>query len=173
MAIAVYVTNTLTNDPDPLLRKGLFGTGTAIAAGDLLELTGNTNTEYVPMDADYDMGDGTSFMAFAAEDIAAGDRTGYYNIIVPRPYDVFRLPLAAAGATAEGTALYWSSSNTLTVSAGSNILGVAVGQDHFPPKQGHVTKDAGPDVGTTIKSQNTVLFTVQLSNSQFSLLQTA
>jgi predicted RecA/RadA family phage recombinase len=170
-----YVGNLLV-DPDgskgPLVMRGKFGTGTAIEKGEMLELTGNTNTEYVPMDSDYDMGDGTSCMAFAWEDIASGDRAGYYKICVPRPGDVFSMPLAAAGATAVGTALYWSSSKAVTVTTGTNIIGNAVGQDHYPQFQGHLTKDAGPDMGTTIKSQSSVLFTVQPSNSLWGIFQT-
>jgi len=171
-----YVGNLLI-DPDgslgPLVRKGLFATGVAIEKGELLERTANTNTEWVPMDSDYDMTAASDPMAFAYQDIASGDRTGYYKIIVPRPGDVFSMPLAAAGATAEGTALYWSSSKAVTVSAGSNIIGNAVGQDHYPALQGNVTKDAGPDMGVTIKSQSHVLFTVQPSNSPWGAFQTA
>lgn len=173
MAAAVYVGND-THDPDgslgPLIKLGLFGTGTAIAKGDLLELTANGSTEWVPMDLDFAM---SADVAFAAEEIEAGDRTGYYRIMVPRDGDIFALDLAVAGATALGTALYWSAKNVLTVSAGTNIIGNAAGQDHYPAKQGHVTQDASPDSGVTIKSQSRVLFTVQTSNSYFSLYQTA
>lgn len=171
-----YVGNLL-HDPDgskgPLIMRGLFGTGTAIEKGELLERTGNTNTEYVPMNSDYAMTAATDPMAFAWEDIAAGDRAGYYKICVPRPGDVFSMPLAAAGATAKGTALYWSSSKALTVTPGTNIIGNAVGEDHYPQFQGHLTKDAGPDMGTTIKSQSNVLFSVQPSNSEWGALFTA
>jgi len=171
-----YVGNMLC-DPDgskgPLIMRGLVAAATALDKGEMLELTGNTNTEYVPMDSDYDMGDGTSCMAFAWEDKSASDRLGYYKIAVPRPGDMWSFPLAAAGQTAVGTALYYSSSKAVTVSAGSNIIGNACGQDHYPDYQGHVAKDAGPDMGTTIKSQSYVIMTVQPSNSLYGIIQTA
>jgi hypothetical protein len=168
-----YVGNMLL-DPDgskgPLVMRGLFGTGTAIEKGELLELTGNGSTEWVPLDSNFAM---AANVAIAWEDIASSDRDGYYKLCVPRPGDVFSFPLAADGATAVGTALYYSSSKAVTVTAGAgNILGNAAGQDHYPQFQGHLVKDAGPDMGTTIKSQSAVLMTIQPSNSYWSAFQT-
>ncbi len=140
---------------EPLVMLGNFAAGSsqAIKRGEILELTGNTNTEWVPMDSDYAM---AANVAIANEEIKDGDRAGYYEIIVPRPGDVFEFALAAASAVAVGTSLYWSDSETLTVSAGVNVVGRAVGQEHYPAKQGHLADDASGDAGTTIKSTSYV-----------------
>jgi len=167
-------------DPDgskgPLLRLGLFAAGASqeIKRGELLELTGNTNTEWVPLDADFDMsaaaGSGGK-IAIAHEEIKSGDLAGYYLIEVPRPGDVWEFDLAAAGQTAVGTAVYFSDSETVTVTAGTNIIGHAFGQEHYPRKQGHSADDASFDRGTTIKSQSKVLICIEVSNSYYSAFQ--
>jgi len=179
MAFQMSYVGNMNHDPDgakgPLIRRGLFTTGTAIVKGELIERTASTQTVWVPLDSDYDYAASspTDPIAFAWEDIAAGDRSGYYKIAVPRDGDMWSMPLAAAGATAEGTALYFSSSQVVTVTAGTYIIGNACGQDHYPSYQGHLTKDAGPDMGVAIKSQSHVIFTMQLSNSPYADIQTA
>lgn len=132
---------------EPLRMLGLFGTGTAIKKGEILELTGNTNTEWVPLDSDFNM---AANIAVADVDIAAGDRTGYYPIIVPRPGDVFEFELATADDPLVGAALYYSSSEKLTTTAGTNPVGYAVGQEHYPDEQGHVTVNGAADAGSTV-----------------------
>ena len=172
-----YVGNLLF-DPDgskgPLIRKGLFTTGTAIEKGEVIERTATTQTVWVPWDSDFDIAASSpgDYVAFAWEDIATGDRSGYYKIAVPRPGDVWSMPLATAAATAIGAPLYYSSSKALAAS-GTYIFGNAVGEDHYPDFQGHVSKDASFDAGTTVASQTDVLFTVQLSNSPWEEFQTA
>lgn len=137
------------SEPCVMLGKFAAGSTQAIKRGEILELTGNTNTEWVPIDSDFAM---SADVAIANEEIKSGDRAGYYEIIVPRPGDVFEFELAAATAVAVGASLYYSDSETLTVTAGSNVVGRAVGQEHYPSKQGHLTDDASGDAGTTIKS---------------------
>lgn len=168
------------HDPDgskgPLLMLGKFAAGSsqAVKRGELLELTGNTNTEWVPINSDFDMsaaaGSGGK-VAFAHEEIKSGDLAGYYWIEVPRPGDLWEMDLAAAGATDVGTALYYSDSETVTVTAGTNIVGHAAGQEHYPRHQGHAADDASYDRGTTIKSQSKVILTIEVSNSYYSAMQ--
>jgi hypothetical protein len=135
---------------EPFIYLALFQAGAtqAIKRGEILEFTGATNTAFVPIDSDFAM---DSNVAIANEEIKSGDRAGYYEVIVPRPGDVFEFDLAAAAATAYGAALYFSSSEAFAAS-GTNIIGRAVGQEHYPQKQGHLTDDAAGDSGTTIKS---------------------
>jgi predicted RecA/RadA family phage recombinase len=156
----------LNGAPGPLVMLGLFKAGStqAIKRGEILEFT----NDWVPIDSDFAM---DSEICVAHEEIKAGDRAGYYEIIVPRPGDVFEFDLATAGATAVGTALYYSSSEAVTVSAGSNIIGYAVGQEHFPQKQGHLADDASGDAGVTIKSISVVRMVFTRAASLWSLFQ--
>lgn len=179
MATVKYLGNLL-HDPDgskgPLLMLGKFQAGAtqAISKGQILELTGDTNAAWVPLDSDFDMsaaaGSGGK-VCVSYVDIRSGDRAGYYPVIVPRPGDIFEADLAAAGATEVGTALYYSSATAVTVSAGSNIIGHAVGQDNYPKKQGHLSVDGSPDAGTTVRSQSRVKFCFQETNSYYSAFQ--
>ena len=155
----------------PYIQKGLFQAGgtQAIVRGQLLEFTGDTNTKWVPMDADFAM---NSNVAIANEDINDGDLAGYYEIIVPRPGDVFEFALASASAVANAAPLYFSSATVVTTSAGSNIIGNSVGQDHLPQKQTHLTEGQQGDRGTTIKSTSTVQMLITETASIYSLFQT-
>lgn len=157
--------------PEPLIMLGLFqaGASQAIKRGEILELTAGGNTQWVPMDSDFS---GSANVAIANEEIKSGDRAGYYEIIVPRPGDIFRFAIATAAATAVGTGLYWSDSETLKAT-GSNILAYAAGQEHYPLKQGHLVDDIAPDSGTTIKSQSIVLVTFKEAVSYLKVLQVA
>ncbi len=154
---------------EPLIMLGKFQAGAtaAIKRGELLELTGDTNTAWVPMDSDYDM---AANVAIANEEIKSGDRAGYYEIIVPRPGDVFEYEIATAAATAVGASLYWSSSEKVAAT-GTNQLGTAVGQEHYPQKQGHLADDASGDAGTTIRSIGYVRMTVKTACSYYAALQ--
>lgn len=162
----------LNGATEPLVMLALFQAGAtqAIKRGELLEFTGATNTAFVPLDSDYDMSSAAD-VAIANEEIADGDRAGYYEVIVPRPGDVFEYDLAAAGATEVGTALYYSDSETVTVTAGTNIIGHAVGTEHYPDKQGHLSVDGSGDAGTTIRSTSKVRMSIEVSNSYYSRLQ--
>lgn len=142
----------LDGEPAPAMGAGMClgkfqaGATQAIKAGELLELSGGN---FIPLDADQAM---TSIIAVAAEEIKSGDRAGYYMIFCPRPGDVFEYALAAAANPAIGDSLYWSSSEVVTVTAGTNILGYVATQDHYPHKQGHTADDASGDAGTTIRN---------------------
>jgi len=158
----------LNGATEPLIYLGSFQAGStqAVKAGELLEFTGDTNTDWVPMDSDFE---GAGNVAIANEEIKAGDRAGYYEIIVPRPGDMFEFDLATAAATAYGTTLYWSDSETLAAS-GTNELAYAVGQQHYPQKQEHLADGGIADMGTTIKSQATVIVTIELASSLYAKL---
>jgi len=159
----------LNGAKEPLVMLGLFAAGASvpIKRGEIIEFTGNTNTEWVPMDSDFN---GAGNIAVANEEIKSGDRAGYYEIIVPRPGDIFEFELAAAGATAIKTALYFSSSQKVTVTAGSYVLGTAVGQENYPQKQGHLSDDGGGDAGTTVRNQTYVRMTFDRASSLFAAL---
>lgn len=152
-----FVKNLITGQTEPLIMLGLFAAGVSVPVkrGEILELTGNTNTEWVPMDSDFAM---AANVAIANEEIKSGDRAGYYEIIVPRPGDVFEFALAVAGSAALCTALYWSDSETLTVTAGTNIVGHCAGQEQYP-KQTHLSDDAKGDAGVTLRNISRVRMT--------------
>lgn len=160
----------LQGEKGPLVMLGKFQAGAtqAIKRGELLELTGDTNTAWVPLDSDFAM---AGNVAIANEEIKSGDLAGYYEIIVPRPGDVFEFELAAASAIAVGTALYYSSSEKLTVTAGTNIVGYAQGQEHYPLKQQHLTAEPSGDMGTTIKSTAHVRMCFRAAVSYWSAFQ--
>jgi hypothetical protein len=142
---------------EPLVMLGKFAAGSSVAvkAGEILELTGNTNTEWVPMDSDFV---GAANVAIAACNIKSGDLTGYYPIIVPRPGDVFEFALATAAATVLGASLYWSDSETLKAT-GTNVLGRAADQTHYPQEQGHGSDGDPVDRGTSVRSKGTIQMT--------------
>jgi hypothetical protein len=155
----------LNGSPGPLIMKGLFQAGAtqAVKKGEILELdSGN----WIPLNADQSM---AGVIAVANEEIKSGDRAGYYEIIVPRPGDVFEFELATAAATAVGTALYYSTSQKLAAS-GSNILAYAVGQEHYPQKQGHLSDESSGDAGTTVRTTSNVLVSITKAASYYAAL---
>jgi len=159
-------------DRKPYVVPGLVAAATQQKSGEIVELTGNGNTEWVPINSDFSA---NADLAVAANDKSASDRLGYYPLLVPRPLDVFRFDLAAAGANAIGTGLYYSSSGAsfLTITAGSNVIAAIVGHDHYPNMQGHLTDDAGPDMGTTIRSTSQALVSFRRASSYFAALHRA
>jgi len=164
-----FVRNLLgAGEPFVTLGKFQAGATQAIKRGEILEFTGDTNSAWVPIDSDFAM-DGN--VAIANEEIKSGDRAGYYEVIVPRPGDVFEYELAAAAAVAYGTALFYSSSEKVTTTAGNNVLARAVGMEHYPQKQGHLADDAAGDAGTTIKSTSYVRMCFSQSASLWAKLQ--
>lgn len=152
----------------PLIMPGNFAKGdtAAIKAGELIELTGNTNTEWVPMDSDFA---GAHNVAIAAVEIAAGDKAGKYEIIVPRPGDQFEFELATASNPSLGDSLYWSTSEKVATS-GSNILGRVVGWNHYPYPQHHLSKGEIVDEGTTIGTVPKVLMGINPDASYWGAL---
>lgn len=165
----------------PLLLPGLFGAGstTAIKRGELLELTNTGNTIWVPMDSDYDMsaaaGSGGKVM-IANEEVKSGDLAGWRLAIAPRPGDVFRFELLSTDTQnpAIGTAVYWSSSEIVSTTAGTNIIGHIVGFGHYPI-QGHQADDASVDKGTTRTNLpgREVWITIEDSNGYYRTVQQA
>lgn len=153
---------------EPLIMLGNFAAGStaAIKRGEIIELTGNTNTEWVPLDSDFDP---AGNLAVMNEEIKASDRAGYYEIIVPRPGDIFEFELAAAAATVLGAELFYSTSQKLAAS-GTNEIGVSVGQENYPQKQGHLTDEPSGDAGTTIRSQSYVRMHFKLAGSYYAFL---
>lgn len=164
------------NDPTivgPLVYQGKFQAGAtqAITAGQLLERTADTNSRWVPIDSDHDASAGAG-LAIANEDILSGDLAGYYEIVVPRPGDVFEADLAAASALAAETALYYSSATALATS-GSNILGYSVMGTNAPALQKHLSKAGLGDAGETFRSTNRVQFTFRAACSFYKTIQKA
>lgn len=151
----------------PLLVPGKFQAGAtqAVKRGELLELSSGN---FIPLDADQAM---SAIIAIAHVEVKSGDLAGYHPIIVPRPGDVFEFELAAAGSSAIGTAVYWSSSEKVTITAGTNILGHIYGWDHYPYPQGHQADDASFDRGTTIRSHTRAHITIKASVSYYAALQ--
>ena len=166
---ACFVRN-LQGAPEPLIVLGLFQAGAtqAIKRGELIELTGDTNTAWVPLDSDFAM---AGNVAIAMEEIKSGDLAGYYPIMVPRPGDVFEFALATADATAVGTALYFSDSETVTVTTGTNIIGHLVGQEHYPQSQRHLSDGAIGDAGTTVRNTSYARMTITKAASYYAALQ--
>ena len=158
----------------PLVMPGNFAAGSsqAIKRGELLELTGNSNTEWVPIDSDFAM---SGNVAIAACEIKSGDLAGFYPIIVPRPGDVFEYTLLSSDsqAPALGAAVYYSSSEQVTTTAGSNQLGDVVGFGHYPFPQGHAADDASVDRGTTKRNLEggKVHITIKSSCSYYAAVQ--
>ena len=140
------------SEPFRMLAKFATGASQAIKRGEILEYTGNTDTEMVPIDSDFVA---AANLAVADEEIKSGDRAGYYWVIVPRPGDVFEFELATATDIAVGASLYFSASQKVATT-GSNPIGRAVGQEHYPDPQGHLADDASGDSGTTIKTTSYV-----------------
>lgn len=159
----------LNGASEPLVMLGKFAAGSsqAIKRGEIIELTGNTNTEWVPMDSDFAA---AANVAVANEEIKSGDRAGYYEIIVPRPGDVFEFALSSASALAVGAALYYSNSETVKTS-GTHILGYAVGQEHYPNKQEHLADGNITDSGTTIANTSYARMVFAEAGSYFAAFQ--
>lgn len=147
-----YVGNIISHDPHPLIVPGKFAAGSsqAVERGDILELTGSTNTEWVPIDSDFA---GDANIAVSAVEIQSGDLAGYYGIIVPRPGDVFEFEYASATNPSLGDSVYYSAAQKVA-SSGSNAIGYVCGWGHYPYPQGFkaINGAAAPDQGTTIKT---------------------
>lgn len=164
------------NDPTltgPRLTLGNFAAGAsqAITAGQLLERTGNSDTEWVPIDADHDAT--STKLAIAACDISSGDPAGLYPIVEFRPGDVFEFDLASATALAPETALYYSSPTAMATS-GSNILGYSAREaPNGPGKQFRNSQGQLGDAGTTYRSTGRCWIVFREAVSSYSLIQRA
>lgn len=160
---------------EPLIVPGSFQAGAtqAIKRGELLELTGDTNTKWVPLDSDFAMSEN---VAIAACEIKSGDPAGYYPIIAPRPGDVFEFALDAADDLALGTPVYaygtTTASEAVTDTAGTNILGNVAGWPAYAGIYPQNFADSGaPAKGTTIGTLSRVHITIENTNSYFHALQ--
>lgn len=155
----------LDGDTGPLIMLGLFQAGSdqEIKKGEILKLS---TTYFEPIEADEALG---AVMAVANEEIKTGDRAGYYEVIVPRPGDVFRFELAAAAAIAIGDQYGYSTSQKVASGASNKHL-TAVGQENYPVKQGHLSDGEIHDAGTTVRSIGYGLFTWVLADSYYAAL---
>ncbi len=174
MAKNVHWVGNLNGVSEPLVRRCLFQAGAtqAIEKGQFLEFTGNTNAAFVPLDSDYDMSSAHD-VAISKEKVEDGDRAGYYDVIIPRPGDLFECDLAAAGANAEGTDVYYDGDDSVTITAGTNIIGKIVGLEHYPPKMAHLASGDIGNPGVTIRSVSKCIICIEESNSYYARLQVA
>ena len=161
-----FVKNLITGSTEPLRMLGKFQAGAtqAVKRGELLELSGGN---FIPLATDKAM---SAVVAVADEEIKNGDKAGYYNILVPRPGDVFEFALSAAANPSVGANVAVSDSQTVTTTV-TNQLGDVVGQEHYPDRQGHASDDASGDAGTTIRNTSNVLVTIKESTSYYAALQ--
>lgn len=155
--------------PGPLVRLGKFQAGStqAVKRGELLELSSGN---FVPLTSDKSMA-GT--VAIANEEIKSGDLAGYYEIIVPRPDDLFEFELEAAAAAALGASVFIDDeSQKVTTTTGTNALGKVWEHEGLPKKQGHMTAGEVMDNGTTIGSASHVRILINEAVSYFAAFQT-
>lgn len=162
---AAYVGN-MFGAPGPFKFPGKFQAGAtqAIKAGEILELSSGN---WIPLDADQSM---SAIIAVACCEIKSGDLAGYHDIIVPRPGDIFEFALAAAAAPSPGASLYFSDSQTLTTTAGSNVV-ATVCDETLLPKQGFQSVSPSFDAGTTILTKAQVRCVFKASVSYYAALQ--
>ena len=155
--------------PEPLVMLGLFlaGSSQAIKKGEKLKISASN---FVPASADYNS---ASDLAIANEEIKSGDLAGYYEIIVPRPGDIFEFDLDTAAATAVGASLYHGASDPSQsyAASGSNASGNAIGQEHYPRHQGHASDGDSMDRGTSIRTATRVRCTIEKASSYFNAFQ--
>lgn len=149
---------------EPLLMLGKFQAGAtaAVKRGEILSIS---STNFIPVASEAAAIVAAS-LAIANEEIKSGDRAGYYEIIVPRPGDIFEYASATAAAWAAGSTIYYSSSEAVSTT-GTTELGRCAGQVNYPLKQGHLADDGSPDAGTTIRSTGYVHCTFKTSISYY------
>lgn len=152
----------------PLIRRGKFAAGAsqAIKKGQIIQRTGTSNTEWVPIASDNAM---AADVAIANEEIKSGDLAGYYELIIPRPDDIFEYALATAAAIAVGADLFYSDSETVKAT-GTFKLGQSVGEEHYPDFQRHMSDGNTSDATTTIASTSYVRMTFAAHVSYFAAL---
>lgn len=167
---AIWIGNLNNEYKEPMIWYGLFQAGStaAVDAGELITRGGGTY--FIPLAADESM---AGVIAFAACDIVAGDLLGYYPIIVPRPGDIFKVPIATQSAIALGTSLYWASDKTVTTTTGSNVLGKSARIDHYPIDQHHLAEGQLGDKGSTKRtpSDSYAHMTITAAASYWAALQ--
>lgn len=151
--------------PGPFKFPGNFQAGAtqAVKVGEILKLSGGN---WVPEGTDESY---SAIIAFADAEIRSGDLAGYRMIIVPRPGDIFELPLSAAANPAVGASLYINNSQQLKTS-GTNVLGVVCDSSEIP-LQDFQSVNPGVDAGTTLRTVSNILFTVKAAASYYAALQ--
>lgn len=155
--------------PDPVAVPFQAGASAEVDEGEFLEISGGN---FIPLATDKAM---AATVAISLSEVASGDLAGYRLVHVPHPGDVFEGTLLSTDAQnpARGTALYISNSETLTTTAGTNIIGHVYGHDGFPRVQGRQSQDASLDAGTTVGNcaGGKILFTIKESASYYNALQ--
>lgn len=160
MGAVRWIENVLDpNKVGPTKMKGKFQAGAtqAIADGEILERTADTNTRWVPMDSDHDATAGAG-LAVSAHPITSGDLAGEFEIIVPVDGDVFEADYDEADAIEPETALYWVSSTKLKKTAGTNIVAYSVRGPNAPATQKRLSQGQLGDSGETYRTTNRVRF---------------
>lgn len=154
-----YVGSIYGADLPPLRKKLLHLAGsTPLKQGEFLELSGS---DFIALASDKSM---SGTVAISDAETRAGDLAGYRYTIIPRPGDLFVVPLSAAGAPAHGAAVYWASSQSVATS-GSNILGYVQSDSHIP-EQGFNSLGE-PNAGTTLTNVEEVVIEIKKSVSVY------
>jgi len=157
--------------PSPLtiLEQFQAGSSQTIDEGEFLEVSSGN---FIPLATDKAM---SNTVAISLEEIKTGDGAGFYPLIVPRPGDVFEADLLSTDSQNpdKGTALYVDGDDSVTTTAGSNILGHVFNHDGFPKRSGHTSDDASIGEGTTISdvASGKIQFTIKEGASYWGALQ--
>lgn len=156
---------------DPYVKRLKFNSGTnqLVSPGQICVLSGGF---FTPLAADQAM---SSVVAVAIKRIVTADLAGFYEAIIPRPGDIFRVNLATASAILRGASLYMTDTSGTTqnmASSGSNVIGVVEDTAGYPIVQGNADVGDVVDRGTTIASVNWVLMTFKASVSYYGVLNT-
>jgi hypothetical protein len=170
MAAKCTWVRNLNGAPGPLIMLGKCKAGATetLEHGDLCELDG---TDFVKLATDKAMS--AEVAIYYGAEVKSGDRAGYRPFAVPRDGDVFKMSRDADDTDDNpplGTAVYVSAQNEVTTVAGTNVLGHIADDGHIP-EQGHLTVDAAPDAGTTLRALTEYHITIKKSCSYYAALQ--
>lgn len=151
--------------PAPMKFPGKFQAGATapVKIGEIIVLSSGN---WIPLSSDTSM---SGTIAISDCEIVSGDLAGFHNIIVPRPGDVFEFPLDAAATATATTALYYSTSQILTPTAGTNIIGYMQDEAAYP-LQGFVRGGSLTDASTTVLSRGVIRMVFKASVSYFAAL---
>lgn len=150
-----WVRNDITGKgPVRKLVRFAAGLGVPVKKGEICAIAGGIAA---PLGADQAM---AATLVISDCELMAGDLAGFYPAIVPVLGDVFEIELAAAGTALPGVALYYSTSQKLTITAGTFVVAYTVGDDHLP-KQGFASRAPGFDAGVTPPSVTRALVAIK------------
>lgn len=154
-----WVRNVLTGK-GPVRKKVRFASGASapVKKGEICAIAANVAA---PLAADQAM---SGTIVISDCEIISGDLAGFRPAIVPMLGDEFEIELAAPGASVLGTALYYSTSQKLTITAGTNIIAYIVGDGNMP-EQGFQSRTPSYDAGTTIETISRALVAIKQSCS--------